>query len=64
MLKWNITYNNRPHSSLRDRNGKQVWFTPLQKREDLSNLLQEKKEEYERVRFIRNGKTIRQIYAA
>ncbi|MBQ3600934.1 MAG: transposase [Lachnospiraceae bacterium] len=64
MLKWNITYNNRPHSSLRDREGKRVWWTPLQKREDLSNLLQEKKEEYEKVRFIRNGKTIRQIYAA
>ena len=61
MLKWNIRYNNRPHASLRDRNGKQVWWTPLQKRADLLKLLQEKKDEYS-VRFIKNPKPIQELY--
>lgn len=63
MMKWNIRYNNRPHSALTNRDGKKVWWTPLQKREDLLNLLQEKKEEYEVVRFIKVPRTIKQVYA-
>lgn len=66
MCAWNITYNNRPHSSLRNREGKKVWWTPLQKRADLLALLEEKKEEYNKVRFLRKDKqkTIRQLYKA
>lgn len=63
MMKWNIRYNNRPHSSLRNRDGKKVWWTPLEKREDLLNLLAEKKEEYH-VRFLKNPKPIKVLYAA
>lgn len=63
MMKWNIIYNNRPHSSLKNREGKKVWWTPLQKREDLLKVLEEHKEEYY-IRFIKASKTIRQIYAA
>jgi len=65
MMQWNIRYNNRPHSSLRNRDGKRVWWSPLQKRADLLELLEEKKNEYY-VRFIKKdaNKTIRQIYAA
>lgn len=63
MMKWNITYNNRPHASLRNREGKQVWWTPLQKRADLLTILEEHREEYA-VRFTKKTKTIRQVYAA
>lgn len=64
MMAWNITYNNRPHSSLRNREGKRVWWSPLEKRADLLNLLEEKKEEFDKVRFLKKEKckTIRQIY--
>jgi len=64
MCDWNIRYNNRPHSSLKDREGKRVWWSPLQKREDLLRLLEEKRQEYQAVRFIKKEKrkTIRQIY--
>lgn len=64
MMAWNITYNNRPHSSLRNREGKRIWWSPLEKRADLLNLLEEKKEEFDRVRFLKKEKckTIRQIY--
>lgn len=41
MREWNIRYNNRPHSQLRDANGKRAWLTPLQKREELLALLGE-----------------------
>lgn len=64
MLQWNIRYNNRPHSSLRNREGKRVWLTPLQKREDLLKLLEEHREEYNAIRFVKVKKTIRQVYAA
>lgn len=64
MMQWNIRYNNRPHSSLRNREGKRVWLSPLQKREDLLSLLNEHREEYNTVRFIKMKKTIRQVYAA
>ncbi len=63
MMKWNITYNNRPHSSLRNREGKKVWWSPLQKRADLLAILQEHREDYV-VRFTKSTKTIRQVYAA
>lgn len=63
MMKWNIRYNNRPHSALRNREGKKVWWTPLQKRADLLNLLKEKKEQFETVRFIKIQRTIKQVYA-
>ena len=62
-MKWNIRYNNRPHSSLRNREGKKVWWTPLEKREDLLKLLQEKKDEFNVVRFVKIPKTIKQVYA-
>ena len=64
MMSWNIRYNNRPHSALKDRNGKRVWWTPLEKRNDLLNLLAEKKEEFDRVKFVKTPKTIMQVYAA
>ena len=65
MMLWNVRYNNRPHASLRNREGKQVWWTPLEKRADLFNLLEEKKEEFEKVRMVAKPKrlTIAQIYS-
>lgn len=62
MMKWNVRYNNRPHSSLRDRNGKRVWWTPLQKRNDLLLLLDEKREDFH-VRFLKKQSPIKQLYA-
>lgn len=35
MADWLNRYNNRPHSSLRNREGKRAWLTPLQKRAEL-----------------------------
>ena len=32
MQAWNVRYNNRPHSSLRDKHGRRSWITPLDKR--------------------------------
>ena len=64
MMKWNIRYNNRPHSSLTDRNGKRVWWTPIEKRNDLLNLLEEKKQEFENIRFIKRPKTLKFLYSA
>ena len=40
MRIWNIRYNNRPHSSLRNRDGKRVWLTPLEKRNELIEQIQ------------------------
>ena len=51
MAEWNVRYNNRPHSSLRNREGKRVWLTPLQKRAELLEDLREKKEH--KIRFIK-----------
>lgn len=62
MMSWNIRYNNRPHASLRNRQGKKVWLTPLEKRADLLLLLEEKRDEFNKVRFLKKSKTIRQIY--
>lgn len=44
MQEWNVRYNNKPHSSLKNKCGKRVWFTPLQKRQELF-------EEYKKVGF-------------
>lgn len=63
MMKWNIRYNNRPHSSLRNREGKRVYWTPLEKREDLQKILNEHRSEYQ-VRFLKVHKTIKQLYIA
>lgn len=53
MAEWNIRYNNRPHSSLRNRAGKRVWFTPLQKRAELMAILKAGQTDTPRVRFIK-----------
>ena len=53
MQEWNIRYNNRPHSSLRNIEGKRVWLTPLQKRAELMTVLRSGQTDCPRVRFIR-----------
>ena len=53
MAEWNIRYNNRPHSSLRNRERKRVWFTPLQKRAELMAILKAGQTDTPRVRFIK-----------
>ena len=53
MAEWNIRYNNRPHSSLRNREGKRVWFTPLQKRAELMAILKAGQTDTPRVRSIK-----------
>ena len=35
MSEWLNRYNNKPHSSLKNRDGKRAWLTPLQKRAEL-----------------------------
>lgn len=52
MAAWVVRYNNRPHSSLRNKEGKRVWLTPLQKREQLIEQLRED-EDAPRIRFIK-----------
>lgn len=55
MHEWNIRYNNRPHSSLKNKLGKRVWQTPLQKRAELLEALQEVQEgQVPKVRFIKS----------
>ena len=53
MAAWVVRYNNRPHSSLRNNEGKRVWLTPLQKREQLIELLHENADA-PRIRFVKN----------
>lgn len=53
MAAWVVRYNNRPHSALRNKEGKRVWLTPLQKREQLIELLHEDTDA-PRIRFIKN----------
>lgn len=53
MAAWVVRYNNRPHSSLRNNEGKRVWLTPLQKREQLIELLHEDADA-PHIRFIKN----------
>ncbi|MCM1534259.1 MAG: DDE-type integrase/transposase/recombinase, partial [Corallococcus sp.] len=52
MADWLERYNNRPHSSLRNRVGKRVWYTPLQKRAELLEDLKNMRDEY-KIRFLR-----------
>ena len=52
MIDWNFRYNNRPHSSLRDKNGKRTWITPLQKRAELLELLKENRSSFN-IRFLK-----------
>lgn len=52
MQAWNVRYNNRPHSQLRNKEGKRVWLTPIQKRNELLELLKESREKYA-VRFLK-----------
>lgn len=53
MAAWVVRYNNRPHSSLRNKEGKRAWLTPLQKREQLIELLHEDADA-PHIRFIKN----------
>lgn len=53
MAAWVVRYNNRPHSALRNKEGKRVWLTPLQKREQLIELLHEDADA-PRIRFVKN----------
>lgn len=53
MAAWVVRYNNRPHSALRNKEGKRVWLTPLQKREQLIELLREDANA-PHIRFIKN----------
>ena len=53
MAAWVVRYNNRPHSSLRNKEGKRVWLTPLQKREHLIEL-QNEDADAPHIRFIKN----------
>ena len=46
--------DNRPHSSLRNRYGKRVWQSPIQKREELLEQAREEKELYH-IRFIKKS---------
>ena len=54
MKDWLIRYNNRPHSSLRDKNGKRAWQSPIQKREELLEEIREHKELYH-IRFLKKA---------
>ena len=68
MLNWLLRYNNMPHSSLTNRAGRRVYWSPLEKRQDLLALLaeelQSKREQCEhKIRFIKNQMTARQVYA-
>lgn len=63
MMAWMIRYNNRPHASLKNREGKRVWWTPLEKRADLLKVLEEQKEQY-LVRFIKQPVKLKKLYAA
>lgn len=53
MQAWNIRYNNRPHSSLKNKYGKRVWFTPLQKRAELMEVLTSNRQNAPPVRFLK-----------
>ncbi len=52
MSAWLTVYNNRPHSALRNREGKKVWQTPLQKRAELLEILREIDNE-PKIRFLK-----------
>lgn len=52
MQAWLTRYNNRPHSSLRNREGKRVFYSPLQKRAELLEDLKACRNEY-KIRFLK-----------
>lgn len=52
MAEWLDRYNNRPHSSLRNREGKRAWQTPIQKREEYIEILKETRNP-QHIRFIK-----------
>lgn len=52
MKEWLERYNNRPHSALRDKNGKRSWQTPREKRQELLEEIEQHKELY-RIRFLK-----------
>lgn len=52
MGAWLNRYNDRPHSQLRNKEGKRVWYSPRQKRAELLEILKECRGEF-RVRFIK-----------
>ena len=52
MGEWLKRYNDRTHSSLRNKNGKRVWQSPRQKRAELLEILKNSRDEY-RVRFLK-----------
>lgn len=59
MEEWLNRYNDRPHSSLKNREGKRAWLTPLQKRAELledykKNGYKTKEEKEVKIRFIKN----------
>lgn len=55
MRDWNDRYNNCPHSSLRDKNGRRSWITPLQKRAELLERLKEIAGGGYHIRFIKRA---------
>lgn len=60
MANWLNRYNNRPHSSLRNREGKRVWLTPLQKRAELmedykQNGFKDENDNEFRIRFLKKA---------
>lgn len=60
MAAWLNRYNNRPHSSLRNREGKRVWLSPLQKRAELledyrKNGFKDENENEIKIRFLKKS---------
>ena len=60
MANWLNRYNNRPHSSLRNCEGKRVWLTPLQKRAELmedykQNGFKDENDKEFRIRFLKKA---------
>ena len=54
MRDWCNRYNNCPHSSLRDKNGRRSWITPLQKRAELLDELKNAAAGTYHVRLLKN----------
>jgi len=61
MRDWNVRYNNRPHTRIRNKFGKQTCMSPLEKRAELLDMLHEFKDKY-KIRFIKNKQNIKKIY--
>ncbi len=56
MMEWNIRYNNRPHSALRDKNGRRSWQTPNEKRIELLEELRQ--DQTNDLRFIKDSREL------